>query len=180
VIGAGPLGQRRFLAVEEDQLDRVRVLPILQHARQLEQHRRARSAVVRTDEAELPEQLRVEVARDQDALGVGAGDLDDDVGHLRGAERRFGRELLERRREAERFQLIGDVGASLLVAGRTGGAGADGHELADVLEGARRIEPGPSAAATPAAASRNCEADEYRNRGARPAHAVHPRAVIGT
>ena len=98
-----------------------------------------------------------------------------------GAERRLGRERLERRREAERLQLIDDVGASLLVAGRAGGAGADGHELADVLEGARRIEPGRVCLrATAAAACRNSRGHEHRKRRARPAHADHPRAVIGT
>ena len=67
-IGGAPLDDR-FLAVEEQQLDGERPRPILEHARQLEQRRGARAAVAGADEAELAEQLGVEVAGEDDALG---------------------------------------------------------------------------------------------------------------
>ena len=54
----------RFLAVEEEQLDRDTVDSRLQRARELDQERRARTAVVGADERELLEELRVVVAAD--------------------------------------------------------------------------------------------------------------------
>ena len=49
VVGPLPLADG-FLAVEEQQLDRHGVGPRLEHARQLDQERRARPAVVGADE----------------------------------------------------------------------------------------------------------------------------------
>ena len=67
VVAALPFADR-FLSVEEEQLDVHRQGAGLEGARQLDEQRGARSAVVRADERELLEQLRVVVARDDDPL----------------------------------------------------------------------------------------------------------------
>ena len=77
-----------FFAVEEEQLDGEGARPILEHAAELEQRRGARGAVAGADEAELAEQLGVEVAGDDDALRPRPGQRRDDVGHLDRADRR--------------------------------------------------------------------------------------------
>ena len=90
--------------------------------------------------------------------GSRAGNARDDVGHPHGAEGRLRFEGLLLRREADRLQLCLDVVARLLDAGRARRPGADGHELPDVLERARRVErpcvAGRAAAAAPAAPAR--------------------------
>ena len=61
----------RLLAVEEQQFDREGQLAArLDDARQLDQRRGARRAVARADEAQVAEQLRVEVAGEDDAIGA--------------------------------------------------------------------------------------------------------------
>ncbi len=139
VIVARPL-DHRLLAVEEHKLDREGVLARLQHARQLEQHRGARPAVVGAHEAKVAKQLRVVVAGEDQALGRAPRDPRDHVRHREGADRRLRDELLLGGRQARGGQLRGDVAAGLGRAGRAGRPRTDGHQLPHVLESAARIE----------------------------------------
>ena len=70
IVVAAPVGQRGFLAVEEHELERERVLPVLERTSELDQHSGARTRVVGADEPEMPVQLRVVVATDHDPLLV--------------------------------------------------------------------------------------------------------------
>ena len=75
------------------------------HPRQLDSAAVLERAVAGADEAELAEQLGVEVAGEDDALGALAGDGRDDVDHLDRAERRGAVERLLGGLDAERGQL---------------------------------------------------------------------------
>ena len=94
VIGPAPVPERRFFAVEEDQLDREGVGARLQHARELDEERRARPAVVCADEAKVAKQLRVVVPGDGDPLLARARDGGDEVDHRDVADGRLRDECL--------------------------------------------------------------------------------------
>ena len=72
VVVAAPFADRLF-AVEEQQLDVHRQRARLEHARQLDQQRRAGAAVVGADERELLEQLGVVVPRRRSAGAAAPG-----------------------------------------------------------------------------------------------------------
>ena len=133
VVGSAPVPQRRLFAVEEDQLDRERIRARLQHAREFDEERGARPAVVRADEAHLAKQLRVVVSRDGDALFPRARDGRDEVDHRNLADGRLRHERLLGHRNAERFELRDDVLARLRDAGRTCGPRTDADNLTQVL-----------------------------------------------
>ena len=103
VVVALPLDDR-FLAVEKQQLDRQRIASRLQHARDLEQERRARSAVVGADEPELAKPLGVVVAGDDEPILARAGNRRDQVHHVDAAGGRLivPRLLGDRRRRPPR------------------------------------------------------------------------------
>ena len=86
VIVADPVDDR-FFSVQKHHLHRQRVSSCLQHARELDEKRRARSAVVRADEAELTESFRVVVSRDDEAIFRGSGNCRDQVDHVHRADR---------------------------------------------------------------------------------------------
>ena len=96
----------------------------LQHARQFEQKRRARPAVVRADEPELPKQLRVVVPRDRDPILARAWDGRDEIHHR--DLRRCG--VCRSKAccvdgDADRLELLDDVLARRSMAGDPAGRG---------------------------------------------------------
>ena len=114
VVRIAPLGVDRFFAVEEEQLDRVFVLPRLEHARQLEHRGRGRRAVAGADEPEVREPFRVVVAwRARSARGACPGSCAMTFVILMIAGRRHRIERLFARRDAAGLQLRLDVPAAL-------------------------------------------------------------------
>ena len=75
----------------------IAFLRALEDARQLDEKRRARSAVAGADEAELAKQLGVVVARDREAILARAGNGHDQVDHVHPPERRLSRPTPARR-----------------------------------------------------------------------------------
>ena len=129
-----------FLAVEKQQLDRERISACLQHARHLDEERGARAAIVRANEAELAVPLRVEVARNDDAVLAGAWDGRAEIDHVDWAGRRGVVPGLFDNRNVQLRELGFDVLTGLLDRGRAGGTGTQGHELAEVAPRATRVE----------------------------------------
>src|SRR5690606_41120555 len=132
-----PSGAEGFLAVEEDDLPGEFTIPCGEHARQLDQERGARTAVVGADERGVAHQLRVVVAGEEDALLATARQPDREVDHLDAADRRDGGERLLLDRQAGACELAGEVGARLA---QREGAGRTRTEPDDLLE----MRPGPA------------------------------------
>jgi hypothetical protein len=138
--GIAPFTIDGFFAVQEQQLDRVGILAVLEHAAQFEHGGGARCPVAGANETELAKQLRVEVRCERDALGPFARDRADDVRHLHASERRVRVERLFARFDARGLQLIDDVAASLANCGRTRRTRSERHLAPQVLPGPAAVE----------------------------------------
>jgi hypothetical protein len=109
-------------------------------ARQLDQERGARSAVVGAHERELAKPFGVVVAADQDHILAAAGHGGDHIGHREPAVRRRGVERLHASPDAGSAQLVDDVRPSPRRAGRPRGARTDGDEPLDVPQRGGSVE----------------------------------------
>src|SRR6185503_11746354 len=141
VVRIAPLGVDRLFAVEEEQLDRVLVLAVLEHAGELQHGRRGGGRVARAEEPELLETLGVVVGGQRDAVGAPAGDGADDVDHRDDAGGRHRVERLLAIGDADRLELRLDVLAALREGGRPCGPRAERHLALEIRPRAIAVEP---------------------------------------
>jgi hypothetical protein len=130
-----------LFAIEEQQFDRNGIVSRLQHPRQLDEERRAGSAVVGADERKLAKELRVVMSCEHEPRPARPpGDRRTQLHHLDAAERRRRVKRLLLDGNADLAELLGDIRAGLLDGRRSRGPRAYIHELTHVLVRASAVE----------------------------------------